>query len=64
MRNNQHGFIKVHFCQANRLTLYKKLISSLDKATMVYVIHLNFTKLFASVSHKLLRYKLRSIEVG
>jgi hypothetical protein len=57
----QHGFQRGKNCTTQLLhDVYHNIISALDKRMETRAVHLDFSKAFDKVSHKLLLHKLRS----
>ena len=56
----QHGFQRGKNCTTQLLYVYHNIILALDKRLETHAVHLDFSKAFDKVSHKLLLHKLRS----
>lgn len=56
--DNQHGFTKNRSCLIKLVTFYDGATALADKGRNTDVIHLNFNKIFGTVSHKILLFRL------
>jgi hypothetical protein len=56
----QHGFQRGKNCTTQLLHIYHNIISALDKRMETHAVHLDFSKAFYKVSHKLLLHKMIS----
>ena len=59
----QHGFVEKRSCLTNLLSFLEEVTRRLDEGSIVQVCYLDFSKAFDSVSHCLLKYKLRSFGI-
>lgn len=61
--DNQHGFMKGHACQTNQFSFYEGVNEKLVGGSPVGIVYLDFAKVFYTVPHKCLNYKIRSVGV-
>lgn len=59
----QHGFRKNYSCETQLLSLTNDLFGAVDRSSVIDCIFIDFAKAFDTVSHKLLLYKLKSLNL-
>jgi len=58
IRPSQHGLMKGRSCLTNLISFYDQVKRLVDEGKAVYVIYLDFSKAFYTVSHSILLEKL------
>lgn len=53
VRSSQYGFIKGKSCLTNLMSFFSKITGLVDKGRVVPVVHLDFSKAFNNIPHKI-----------